>query len=98
MSSEHIVSKSTYYTIYLCLLVLTYSTVQVAYFDLGPFNIVAALGIAFLKASLVVMIFMHGKWAPKLQKLVMMGALFWLAIMFSFTMMDYVTRFMDIAR
>ena len=41
---------------------------------------------------------MHGRWAPKLQKLVMMGALLWLAIMFSFTMMDYVTRFMDIAR
>ncbi|MDE3156013.1 MAG: cytochrome C oxidase subunit IV family protein [Acidobacteriota bacterium] len=96
--SEHIVPKSTYYTIFVLLLVLTYTTVQVAYFDLGPFNVVAALGIAFLKASLVVLFFMHAKWAPKLQKLIMAGALFWLAIMFSFTMMDYLTRFLDVAR
>jgi cytochrome c oxidase subunit IV len=94
MTTEHIVSKSTYYTIFLVLLVMTYTTVQVAYFDLGPFNIVAALGIAFFKASLVVLFFMHGKWAPKLNKLIMLAALFWLAIMFAFTMMDYVTRFM----
>ncbi|HVC19495.1 MAG TPA: cytochrome C oxidase subunit IV family protein [Vicinamibacterales bacterium] len=94
MTSEHIVPKSTYYAIFIILLVMTYTTVQVAYFDLGPWNPVAALVIAFFKASLVVLFFMHGKYSSKLIKLVILGALFWLGIMLSFTMMDYLTRFM----
>ena len=40
-------------------MVCTYLTWQVAYFDLGAFNTVAALGIAVFKAVLVMLFFMH---------------------------------------
>ena len=44
--SDHILPKRTYYTIYAILLVCTYLTWQVAFFDLGALNTVAALAIA----------------------------------------------------
>ncbi|HEY7789012.1 MAG TPA: cytochrome C oxidase subunit IV family protein [Vicinamibacterales bacterium] len=91
-TTEHVVPKRVYYTIFVILMVMTYTTVQVAYFDLGRFNAVAALLIAFFKASLVVLFFMHVKYAPKLIKLFVLGGLFWLAIMLGITMTDYMTR------
>ena len=44
--AEHLLQRRTYYTVYAILMVCTYLTWQVAYFDLGSFNTVAALGIA----------------------------------------------------
>jgi cytochrome c oxidase subunit 4 len=90
--TEHVVPKSVYYTIFIILMVMTYTTVQVAYFDLGRFNTIAALLIAAFKASLVILFFMHVKYSPKLVKLVIAGALFWLMIMMGITMTDYMTR------
>ena len=54
--SEYIVPKRVYYTIFGVLLFCTYLTVQIAFFDLGRFNIVAALAIAAFKATLVVLL------------------------------------------
>jgi len=59
---------------------------------LGPFNIVIALAIATLKASLVVLYFMHARYSPKRTQLVIICAVFWLAIMLALTLSDYVTR------
>ena len=59
MSTEHhVVPKKIYYTIFGILMLCTYLTVQIAFFDLGELNTVAALGIAVLKATLVVLFFM----------------------------------------
>ena len=90
--TEHVVPKRVYYTIFVILMLMTYTTVQVAYFDLGRLNAVAALLIAAFKASLVILFFMHVKYAPKLIKLFVIGALFWLCIMLGITMTDYLTR------
>ena len=49
--SEHIVPKRTYYQIFAALMVFTYITVQVAFFDLGALNNVLMLGIAITKAA-----------------------------------------------
>ena len=81
-----------YITIILCLLVLTGLTVAAAYVPLGPFNIVAALVIATLKATLVVLFFMHVKYSPKRTKLVVMAGIFWLGILLIMTMSDYFSR------
>jgi cytochrome c oxidase subunit 4 len=64
----------------------------VAYFDLGPFNTVAALGIAVFKALLVVLVFMHVRYSPKLTWAVAIGSIFWLGILLVLTMADYLTR------
>ena len=85
-------STKIYYTVYAVLIVFTYLTWQVAYFDLGKFNTVAALVIAGVKASLVVWFFMHARSSPRLTLLVAFGALLWLGIMIAMTMGDYLTR------
>jgi cytochrome c oxidase subunit IV len=90
--SQHIVPRSTYVAIYLALMVLTAVTTGVAFFDLGLANPVVALSIAVLKASLVVLFFMHMRWSSRLTMVVAGSALFWLGIMLVLTMSDYATR------
>ena len=92
MSTDHIVPKRTYYIIFAVLLLCTYLTWQVAYFDLGALNTVAALTIAVFKATLVVLFFMHVRYSGRLIWLVIIAALLWLAIMFAITFSDYWTR------
>ena len=95
--SEHIVSPKVYVGIFLALMVLTAATVAAAYVNLGPFNIVIALAIASVKATLVVLYFMHARYSPKRTHMVIIAAVFWLAIMLALTLSDYVTRDRDVA-
>ena len=96
MSEHHIVSPKVYFTIFAALMVCTFLTVEAAKVDLNRYfpglNIIVALGIATLKASLVVLFFMHGKYSPKRTQLVIICSVFWLAIMLFMTMSDYITR------
>ena len=89
---HHIVPPRIYYTIFGILLLCTYLTVQIAFFDLGPLNAIAALTIAVFKATLVVLFFMHVKYSTRLTWLVVLGSLFWLGILLALTMSDYLTR------
>jgi cytochrome c oxidase subunit IV len=91
--SEHIVQPRVYITIFLALMVGTTLTVLAAFYDFpGPLNAVVALTIAVLKATLVILYFMHVRYSSRLIWLVIAAALFWLAIMFSITFSDYWTR------
>jgi cytochrome c oxidase subunit 4 len=91
--SEHIVSAKTYIAVWLALLVLTGVTAGVAFIDLGPFNTIVALVIATFKALLVVLIFMHVKYASeRLTKVVLISAVFWLLILLALSLADYTTR------
>ena len=90
--TKHTRPRRTYYTIYAILMVCTYLTWQVAYFDLGSLNTVAALGIAAFKAVLVALFFMHLRESPRLTSAVVAGGLFWLVILLALTMSDYLTR------
>ena len=88
----HIVPTRVYYIIFLVLMLCTYVTWQVAYFDLGPMNTVVALTIAVFKATLVVLFFMHVKYSTRLTWAVVLGSIFWLGILLTLTLSDYVTR------
>jgi len=90
--SPHVVPPRTYYVIFLILMVCTALTTAVAFIDLGPFNTLAALGIAILKATLVVLFFMHVKYSTRLTWAVVLGSLFWLGILLVMTAADYLTR------
>ena len=90
--SVHVSSIKSYLAVFLALLVLTALTVWVAFFDLGAFSNVAALGIAVLKATLVVLFFMHVRHSTRLTKLTVAGGLFWLLLLFAITIGDYLTR------
>jgi cytochrome c oxidase subunit 4 len=67
-------------------------TVWAAFQNFGPLNIVIALGIASIKATLVVLYFMHARYSPKRTQLVIVCSVFWLAIMLALTLTDYTTR------
>ncbi len=96
MSEHHIVSPKIYFAIFAALMVCTGLTVWAAEVDLNHIfagmNIVVALTIATLKASLVVLFFMHGKYSSKRTQMVIICSMFWLAIMLFMTMSDYLTR------
>jgi cytochrome c oxidase subunit 4 len=62
----HVVPVSTFFKVLVALLILTVLTVAVAQINLGKWNIVGALVVASLKASLVILIFMHGKYENKI--------------------------------
>ena len=91
-SDSHIVPKRTYYSIYVILLVCTYLTWQVAFFDLGVLNTVAAVTIAVFKAVLVILFFMHVRYSTRLTWVVVIGSVFWLGILLTLTCGDYLTR------
>jgi len=91
--SEHIVSLRIYVTIFLALLVGTALTVVAGLQDFpGNLNVIIALTIAVVKATLVVLYFMHVRYSSRLIWVVFTSALFWLAILFVFTFSDYLTR------
>jgi len=91
--SEHIVQPRIYLVIFLALMLGTGLTVFAAFHDFpGPLNAVVALTIAVIKATLVVLYFMHVRYSSRLIWLVIGSALFWLAIMFALTISDYWTR------
>ena len=90
--SGHVSPLKVYIGIFLVLMVLTAVTVAVAYVNLGELNKVVALGIASFKATLVVLYFMHVKYASRLTKLIVVTGFFFLAILLGMTMIDYGSR------
>ena len=93
---EHIVPIPYYIAVFMVLMVGTILTYFAALQDLDWIfpgaNTLVALGIAFFKMTCVVLIFMHVYWNTRLIKLVVVASFFCLAIMFAFTMQDYLTR------
>jgi cytochrome c oxidase subunit IV len=91
-TTEHIDSVGTYAIILVALLILTIATAFVATIDLGPLNIIVALGIAVAKMLLVVLFFMHVRFSTRLTRLVLIGGLLWLAILLLMAFADFNTR------
>ena len=91
--SEHIVPVRVYITIFLVLLVGTALTVLAAFVNFPwQLNTIVALTIATVKATFVVLYFMHVRYSARLVLVIIIAALFWMGIMFAFTFSDYFTR------
>src|SRR5262245_49279869 len=88
----HISPKSTYYAVFAALMVGTAITVAVAFVNLGSFNFPVAIAIAITKATLVILFFMHAKYSSRLTKLIVSGAFFFLFVLLTLTMTDYLSR------
>ena len=90
---EHVIVRPrTYVAIYVALVFLTLLTTAVAFFDLGLANPVVALSIAILKATLVVLFFMHLKYGTRLTWVVAGASVFWLGILLLLILSDYAAR------
>ncbi len=83
---------SLYVAIWAALMVFTALTVFAATVELGVFNIVVALVIATIKGTLVVLFFMHLRYSTKLTMVTVVAAMFFLFLLLSLTMTDYLTR------
>ena len=74
--------------VFAVLIVLTVATVAVTWIDLGRWNLVAALGIATVKGSLVVLYFMHLKYDSPFNGLIFVAALAFLALFLLLVLLD----------
>jgi len=92
MKTENAISCSFYWTIWGGLILLLGVTWGVAQFNLGLFNVIAAMTISVAKMLLVILYFMHARYSSRLIWLLAGAGFFWLAIMLTLTMTDYLTR------
>ena len=92
MSAEHVVPVRLYLVIFAALIVLTAVTTVVAFVDLGVMNVVVMMLIAFTKATLVVLYFMHVRFTSRLTQLAAASGFAWLAILIGRTLSDVLTR------
>jgi cytochrome c oxidase subunit 4 len=90
--SEHN-PKRTYYLVFGALMALLVVTVLATHLPWGSrIGIVIAMAIAIVKATLVVLYFMHIKGSSGLTKVFVVAGLAWLAILMGITLADYLTR------
>jgi cytochrome c oxidase subunit IV len=89
---DELTSPKCYFRVYAALFVLLILTVLVSRLHLGPFNIVAALVIAFTKMLLIILYFMHVRQATRLTWIFAGAGFIWLAMMIALTMGDYLSR------
>ena len=91
-AEHHGPTLGIYWAVFLSLMFFTGLTVWVAYVDLGPFNDLVAMAIACTKATIVVLFFMHVKYASRLTWLLAGSGVLFLLILFAFTLADYFSR------
>jgi cytochrome c oxidase subunit 4 len=70
-------------------------TVAAAQVDFGAANLLIAMLIATIKASLVMAIFMHLKWDTAINRIVFLGSFLFFALLVTFTLADQATRGRD---
>jgi cytochrome c oxidase subunit IV len=95
-NDHHIVPFSMYLKVLLILLFLTVVTVAVSRVDFGFLNTVIAMIIATIKATFVLAIFMHLKYDNKFNRAVFGTGLFFLLVLFAFSITDIYTRYSQV--
>jgi cytochrome c oxidase subunit 4 len=81
-----------YLVIVLCLFAGTVLTFFAATWDMGIFNPIVALTIACTKAVLVILFFMHVRYSSKLTMVTVAAGFFWLLILITLSLSDYISR------
>jgi cytochrome c oxidase subunit 4 len=84
----HIVPFKVLAGVWLTLLVFTVITVAVAGVNIGSFNLGVAMAIATVKASLVVLYFMHMRYDRPMNAIVFVSALLFVGIFVSIALLD----------
>ena len=84
----HVVPLPVLFAVLGTLLVLTFVTVAVSWFDFGRFNLWIALAIAVFKASLVLLFFMHLKYDKPINAIVIIVSFALVALFIAITLTD----------
>jgi cytochrome c oxidase subunit 4 len=92
----HVLPLSVYLAVWAALVVLTVITVAVSRFDFGAANTVIAMLVATVKGSLVALFFMHLYYDNKLNLIILISSLVFVAVFFTPTLIDLSSRgFLD---
>ncbi|MFW5644345.1 MAG: cytochrome C oxidase subunit IV family protein [Bacteroidota bacterium] len=93
MSDHHtIVSYKTQALVLITLVILTGLSVAVTQINLGPLTVTTALLLATVKASLVLVYFMHLKFDDRFFAFMVTGVIALIAIVIFVTFLDYLYR------
>jgi cytochrome c oxidase subunit 4 len=84
----HVSSAQFYWGIFAALVLLTIATVKVSYYDFGSLNILVALLIASIKATLVATFFMHLRYDSLFNTLTFIASFLFLALFILLTYDD----------
>ena len=84
----HIAPFRVLTAVWVTLLVLTWVTVSATGFDLGRFNLWLAMAIATIKASFVLLYFMHMRYDRPINAIVFVTALLFVMLFVGFALMD----------
>jgi cytochrome c oxidase subunit IV len=90
--NHHVEPVKSYFVIWVILIILTGTTLWVGELELGEWNVVVAVTIAVIKATLVALFFMHIKGSASITKIFVIAGLFWMSILFVLTLGDYNSR------
>ncbi len=86
------VSRTVYLVVWVSLLLLLLLNWGLAQLNLGVFNLVATLAIAFLQMMLMLLYLMHVRYNTALTRIFVAAGFIWLLIMVDLTLSDYLTR------
>ena len=91
--TDHFIIPIKYYAItFIALLILTLITVYSSKLDFGLFNIIIAMAIAFIKASLIALFFMGQRWENGFNRIALISSLLFIGIFLVLTSADVFTR------
>jgi cytochrome c oxidase subunit 4 len=86
--APHVLPPRVLLATFAALVALTLATVITSRLDLGAFNIVLALAIAALKATLVAMFFMHLRYEHRFEAVIFVSALFFAVLFVGLVVFD----------
>jgi len=95
MGHHHVSTTAMFSRVLIVLLILTAITVGTSRIDFGSANMLIAMFIACIKASLVMAFFMHLKWDTAINKITFLSSFLFLSLLFIFTLADQATRRVD---
>ena len=84
----HVVDFRVLLAVFAALMVLTAITVAVSCFDFGVFNLLVALGVATVKATLVALYFMHLRYDNRFNAIIFVIGVAFLGLFLMLTMID----------
>jgi len=88
----HITPVANYLKVFVALFVLLILTMLAAAVDAGYLNTPIAMLIALVKGTLIVLFFMHVRYASPLVRVFAVAGFLWLILMFVLTFSDVLTR------
>ena len=92
----HVVELRVLLAVFAALMVLTVITVAVSYFDFGALNLLVAMVVATIKASLVALFFMHLRYDSAFNGFIFVVGFAFLGLFLVITMLDAIESLPDV--